>query len=281
MHGFQNDGNTCWFNAAIQALLHTPQLVNYALADTLYGDDLYKKRMNACAMATEFAALARSYWSTETKKAPSAVPLRTAFCKVKKSMAAPRQEQDAHEAILGLLETMHAALAKVVRVREPPPTADHGAWTTHNEQQGYSLLTEMFMVQTEMRDRPGVFDHVWGLSLPVAEASSVSQALAAMDVTIRHPPLTLMLHINRFDAAGNKINKFVNYTIEMTLEGKKYALYAIILHSGEARTGGHYTAMVQHQGTWTFVNDAACTPVTDINTVIQKDAYVLLYKRLD
>ena len=85
------------------------------------------------------------------------------------------------------------------------------------------------------------------------------------------------MHLVRFDASGTKIDRFVNYTLDADFAAKKYELFAVLLHSGSEKDG-HYAALVQHRGTWTFANDNACTVVTNINDVIQKDAYVLVYK---
>ena len=107
--------------------------------------------------------------------------------------------------------------------------------------------------------------------------TSVTQGLQDLQVSVTHAPRVLAVHLARFDASGAKIDRFVNYTMDVDFAAKKYELFAVLLHSGSARDG-HYASLVQHRGAWTFANDDACTAVTNINDVIQKDAYVLMYK---
>lgn len=286
MNGFPNDGNACWFNAATQVLLHVPPLANYALADALFEEDLYKKRTNACAMASAFAALARTYWKQPgggdgDPRAPRAA-FRASFLKLKKSMAGSKAQHDAHEALLAMIEHLHSALTKPA---PPAPSslaldpAAAAAWAAYTKGQGYSLLVDMFAMQTrEVIAGKDVYDHRWGASLPLgAGLTSVTQGLQDLQVSVTHAPRVLTVHLARFDASGTKIDRFVNYTLDVNFASKKYELFAVMLHSGSAKDG-HYVALVQHLGSWTFANDDACTPVTDINDVIQKDAYVLLYK---
>ncbi len=296
MNGFPNDGNACWFNTATQVLLHVPQLANYALSDALFEGDLYKKRINACAMASAFAALTRSYWKTPPAAADDdddddaehvvvQVPValaafRASFSKLKKSMAGSKAQHDAHEALLAMIEHVHAALTKGPAPPPPPPALEPraaSAWAAYTKGQGYSLLVDMFAMQTrEVIDGKDVYDHRWGVSLPVVDSlSSVTQGLQSIHVT--HAPRVLVVHLARFDASGTKLDRFVNYTLDVQFASKKYELFAVILHSGSAKDG-HYTALVQHRGKWTFANDGVCTPIGNINDVIQKDAYVMLYK---
>ena len=302
MNGFPNDGNACWFNAATQVLLHVPPLTNYALADALFEEDLYKKRINACAMASAFAALARTYWKQpggggggdpKTASLSASLPaslsaslsaplsaFRASFLKLKKSMAGSKTQHDAHEALLAVIEHLHAALSKPAAAA--PSSLDPAAaaaWAAYTRGQGYSLLVDMFAMQTrEVIGGKDVYDHRWGASLPLgAGLTSVTQGLQDLQTTVTLAPRILAVHLARFDASGTKIDRFVNYTLDVDFAAKKYELFAVLLHSGSARDG-HYAALVQHRGAWTFANDDAVTPVTNINDVIQKDAYVLVYK---
>jgi ubiquitin C-terminal hydrolase len=288
MNGFPNDGNLCWFNAATQILLHVPPLTNYALADVLFEEDLYKKRINACAMASAFAALARTYWKQpvgdggDPKSLPASLSaFRSSFLKLKKSMSGSKTQHDAHEALLAVIEHLHAALSKPAAsapssLNDPAAAA---AWTAYIRGQGYSLLVDMFAMQTrEVIGGKDVYDHRWGASLPLSGGlTSVTQGLQDLQTSVTHAPRILVVHLTRFDASGTKIDRFVNYTLDVDFATKKYELFAVLLHSGSAGDG-HYASLVQHRGAWTFANDDAVTPVTNINDVIQKDAYVLVYK---
>lgn len=290
MNGFPNNSNACWFNTATQVLLHVPQLANYALMDAIFEEDLHKKRINACAMASAFAALTRSYWKpgNGAPVAPAVDLLhafRASFLKLKKSMAGSKVQHDAHEALLAMIEHLHAALTKTPAAAPPIAVASDpaaaAAWAAYTKAQGYSLLVDVFVMQTrEVIDAKDIYDHRWGVSLPLGDLMSVTQGLQDLQTTVTHAPRILTVHLIRFDASGTKLDRFVNYTLDIKFAAKKYELFAVILHSGSAKDG-HYSALVQHRGAWTFANDDACTPVTNINDVIQKDAYVMMYKCMD
>lgn len=53
MKGFENFGNTCYFNTAIQCLLHIPVLTNYFIKNPYDGD---------CSFTNEYSKVVHGYW---------------------------------------------------------------------------------------------------------------------------------------------------------------------------------------------------------------------------
>lgn len=316
MRGFRNLGDTCYLNAALQCLLHAPQMSNYFLSEHVT-DDLQRKRLNACAVAAEYAALTLSYWRPRDSPGEPPPPLdpsalRAALAKVHRPFGRPGP-QDAHEATVVLLKTLHEALARTRSVRQgvAAPHVDAGSWDAHNKG-NYSILTEIFQGQLECvvageGYRSVTHQHFWDLTLAVDDVGSVPAAVTRYltpetvsgyrlddgrdaTVTVRRSfvylPLVLVVCLNRFDARRMKCDKFVNYDVELDLSSTtprnatyRYALFAVCLHSGDRAADGHYSALVEHRGAWRYANDESCTPVTDPNALIQRDAYVLFYKR--
>ena len=294
MHGLPNPGDRCWFNAGVQVLLHSPHLVNYVTSE-LFEQHLHGRRVNACAVAKAFAALAREYWRGDSSAvAAAAADVWTTFTKVHPRLA--RGQHDVHEMLVLMTRLLADALAKGSRVTRAESSTsasaacDYDAWTAAA---GAGFVPEIFMGQS----RVGVtgvaaatFDHWWGLSVRVDDVNTVSAALAAEDAAdtlesggvrthaVTHAPPTLIVHLKRFDASGAKIDKFVGYDVDLALGDARYMLFGVVLHSGDAGSG-HYTTLAEHKGRWAFADDAAVTAVEDINKVVQKDAYVLLYKR--
>ena len=314
MRGVRNLGDTCYLSAVLQCLAHAPQLTNYVLAPGCAGEDAQKKRANACAALAEYAALVRAYWSRDAAAGGDAAVdptgLRAALLKLHRGAFRPGAPQDAHEALLALLKTLHDALArtKPVAGSVAAPRVDRAAWDAHNAG-NYSMLTEIFQAQLATRvEGPGGFaaaahDHPWDLVLPIDEATSVQQALArylaparvdgyrlpdgsAAAVTVRRAlvylPLVLVLCLSRFGAGGaKKLDKFVDYGVELDAAvggGVRYKLFGVVLHAGGA-ADGHYSALVRHREAWAWANDEAVTPVADLNALIQRDAYLLFYAR--
>ena len=60
---FENTSNRCWFNTAVQSILHIPQLANL-LRDDIFSQILVKKRKNSSDFAVELSRIAREYWIT-------------------------------------------------------------------------------------------------------------------------------------------------------------------------------------------------------------------------
>jgi ubiquitin C-terminal hydrolase len=292
MRGLANDtGARCWLNAAAQALLHCPPLVNYALSAGFTADQ-NARRSNACAAANAFAALARAYWAPAGAQpadlGPESARLLAALTKVYPRLA--RGQQDAHEGVVLLLGLLHDAGARAARL--PPDQSatsasaccDAAAWA----QTPYSFLTEIFQGQSRLVDDAAPrLDHWWCLSLAISDSTSVPAAIARHHGSghATHAPPCLIVHLKRFDAAGQtKIDKFMSYGADLSVplapdaRPAQYALFAVVMQSGDARSG-HYTCLAEHRGAWSFADDGAVTEVTDINSIVNRDAYMLLYKR--
>ncbi len=309
MRGLLNAGNTCYLNAALQCVLYVPQLTNYFLSPCA-NDDLLKKRLNACAVANEYAALVRALWGTPPTEPLSSEALRVALAKVHKTFGNATMQHDAHEALVALLHTLHDALAKTSPIQESlaAPHVHLDSWNAHNKG-NYSFLTELFQGQMRVTVAgPGYvstsYDHFWDLSLAVdGMTGSVAQAVArhlepttvdgfkqgdeyiTVDITRQfvYLPLILVVHLKRFDNRRNKLDKFVDYAVDMDVpfagsQVAHYQLFAVCLHSGDV-AGGHYAAMCESHGRWFYLDDASAQPVQDLNAIIQRDAYVLLYRR--
>lgn len=303
MRGLRNTGNACYLNAALQCLLYSPQLTNYFLSE--YADaDMQRKRVNACSLATEYAGLVRAMWRSET--APlDPEPVRLALSKIHKVFANRAQQHDAHEALVAMLQVLHDAMAKTARVEESvaEPCVELGPWVAHNKA-NYSFLTEVFQGQMRVEVAgPGysstTYEHFWDLSLAIdGSTSSVPQAIArymephtvdgyrhedayiSVDITrtLTYLPLVLVVHLKRFDNRRTKIDKFVDYAVDMDIGDSRYTLFAVCLHSGDV-AGGHYAAMCESHGRWFYLDDDSARQVTDLNSIIQRDAYVLMYRK--
>jgi ubiquitin C-terminal hydrolase len=146
------------------------------------------------------------------------------------------------------------------------------------------------------------YDHFTSLSLAVNDAGSLATCMhkymadeVLTDISsggrltrrFTYLPRVLIVHLKRFDAYGSKIDKFVDYPFELSLGQyvsrpeveHNYQLFAVCLHHGSSHDG-HYTACCEVQGTWFMCDDASVTPLEHIDNVIQRDAYVLMYRRL-
>lgn len=314
MKGLTNLGNTCYLNAALQCLVHVPGLTNYVLSGWAE-KDLSKKRINACALATAYAAMTKQYWGAPEPGVVDPRPVWTALAKLHKPFANAKPH-DAHEALVLLLKHLHDALARTPRI--DPSLAyqrvDREAWDAHVEAEGYSILTEL--VRGQMRCtvaagayRSDTYEHFVGLTLdgpgvdpaaclrPTTIPDFVASPGAAPTVATQtkrlvYAPLVLVLHLTRprdnraatqagpTTAAPTGTPTTVAPTtavpFSVVLGPDAYELFAACLLAD-----GHYTAVCEAGGTWRHMDDDAVSEVdpATVARMLADRAYVLLYKK--
>ncbi len=104
-----------------------------------------------------------------------------------------------------------------------------------------------------------------------------------MQTAVLRWPRYLLLCLQRFPRRdlSDKIDICVQYPREWERDGVRFALRAVGNHlAARAGGGGHYTAYRLHAGTWYKFNDSSVS-VLDPAMLVQKNAYLLLYERLD
>ena len=311
MKGLDNLGQTCFFNAAVQCILFSPNSTNYFLK---CAPDLNPKRKGASTVSQAFVDLARSYWNSGAQGEVADVrPVYDAFCKATRSFK-PGQQHDAHEAMVCMLDKLHEGLSRLkpgdLGVAKDPSIC--GAEWTSSLKQECSIVSEVFRGQIRVTVQGEgytsvTYDHFTTLSLAVNEASALSGCVQrfmapetvpdfkegdkTMQVTLTkaftYLPRILVMHLKRFDGSATKLDKFVDYPFELSLSTyaasehvhHHYQLFAVCLHRG-TESEGHYAACCEANGMWFLLDDQSSQRMENINHVIQRDAYILMYKRL-
>lgn len=311
MKGLRNAGQTCYLNAALQCLVYCPNITNYFLGGHEPGALNPKKKL-ASALASEYAAFVRAYWTFDSQSMPDPAAVHAAFIKACRGFASD-QQHDAHEALVCLLDKLHDGLSKLKPgdLGVTVTTAVRAKPWTDSLKNVSSVISEVFRGQMETHvTAPGytsvAHDHFTCLSLAITDCSSLKQCLqhhmadetldtykvddattvaATLQKRFTYLPRVLVVHLKRFDGDG-KIDKFIDYPAELDLgeyalpeSQHHYALFAVCLHHGAAHDG-HYSAMCEVHDQWYVMDDETVAPLGDINHIIQKDAYMLLYKRL-
>lgn len=134
-------------------------------------------------------------------------------------------------------------------------------------------------------------------------------------LSVFRPPLTLCIHLKRFDFGGggfgkggwgyghrnskglsmmgnrgSKISKPIQFPAQLRLplsDGRvcEYVLTGVIVHVGNSATSGHYTAYVkkpgEHSKCWFHMDDSFVEQVSEKTVLRQRDAYVLFYSRAE
>ncbi|PLW54392.1 hypothetical protein PCANC_04794 [Puccinia coronata f. sp. avenae] len=309
--GFHNTGNTCFLNATLQALVHTP-----ALAIGLMDRNEHSPESCGLARDKKFCALCRMYRlvnmcfdkATYPAHAIEPSPINRALSKFAPTMRGGRQE-DAHEFLRLLVEAMqNGALqgrAERAKQKQKESTFVHRMF-------GGKLRSR---VVCEHCNTPSdTFDNFLDLSLDISQANSVTSALKAYhkfdrlrganqykcdtckclrdakkSMSVFSAPPILTLHLKRFNFRGRKINKRVNFEDSLDLKPAMsnesditgYKLYAVVCHRGQSNKSGHYYAHVKaSNGKWYVADDSTIESIPDSRAVLANEhAYILFYAR--
>lgn len=273
---FENNSNRCWFNAAVQSILHIPQISNL-MRDDIFEKILVKKRKNSSDFAVELSRIAREYWSTfKHEKVINIDALFEIFVKINRNFGG-KKTYDSTEAFLAILETLDGAfVAKEPLLLEK---ANLDSWNEHITKTKSSFLSDILLGQSKRvyKDETS-YEHFSALTLskPSVEAG-IEDYLRDEDtgITREFTKLPLILPII-FQKSADK--NFVHYETSMAVSDVDYTLFAVMLHAGN-HTGGHWVSMGANAGVWNLFDDSKCTRIFDLDTLIQKDAVLLLYKK--
>ncbi|XP_061990317.1 ubiquitin carboxyl-terminal hydrolase 23 isoform X1 [Rosa rugosa] len=304
--GLINMGNTCYLNSVLQCLTYTEPLAAYLQSG---------RHRNSCHIKNGFCALCaiQEHVSLALQSTKSILPKALVFNlqRISRNFRKSRQE-DAHEYMVNLLESMHKCCLPSGVPSESPSAYEK------------SLVHKIFGGRLRSRVKclqcsycSDKLDPFLDLSLEIAKANSLNKALvnftaeeqldggerqyqcqrcnqkvrAMKQMTIHKPPSVLSIHLKRFRAydPGQKINKEVQFGPTLDLrpfvsgacpEGDlKYTLYGVLVHCGASTYSGHYYCFVRTStGIWHSLDDNNVRQVREM-TVLQQKAYMLFYVR--
>lgn len=314
--GLANLGNTCFLNAVLQCLTHTPALANFALNGE---HKAYKTTGGGFSALYEMGEhIVRALNSSGRTIAP------VAFVKnlraLSKTFRKGRQE-DAHELARCLLDALHKKCVDNVRPKISPNS--QRAETSFVWKVFGGKLRSQVNCKTCGRNSE-VFDPFLDLSLECARAKSVYGAFklfthievldgnnkykcegkssnarphmtkASKQFTVFSAPNVLALQLKRFayvPFGRGKLNHFVEYPLELDItpyisderpnsrNGAVYDLFGVLVHSGSSSNSGHYFSYVKTAtGMWYEMDDDSVNPVSE-KVVLKQKAYLLFYAR--
>lgn len=91
-------------------------------------------------------------------------------------------------------------------------------------------------------------------------------------------PHVLIININSYDNYGKKVQLQTNIDRVVTINDKKYKIYASICHHGSSNNG-HYTTSIIYNDDYYIIDDEVSHKLTNENAFLfMKNAYVLMYK---
>ncbi|XP_009366168.1 ubiquitin carboxyl-terminal hydrolase 23 [Pyrus x bretschneideri] len=303
--GLRNMGNTCYLNSVLQCLTYTEPLAAYLQSG---------KHRNSCHIAG-FCALCAiqkhvslALQSTGRILVPKDLVINLRC--ISRTFTKSRQE-DAHEYMVNLLESMHKCCLPSGVPSESPSAYEK---SLVHKIFGGRLRSQVKCMQCSYCSNK--FDPFLDLSLEIFNADSLQKALgnftaaeqldggerqyqcqrcnqkvrALKQMTVQKPPYVLTIHLKRFRAhdPGRKIDRHVKFgpTLDLkpfvsgSYEGElKYTLYGVLVHCGATTYSGHYYCYVRtSSGMWYSLDDNQVYQVSE-RTVLEQKAYMLFYVR--
>lgn len=83
-------------------------------------------------------------------------------------------------------------------------------------------------------------------------------------------PLILPVYLQKTSA-----KPFIGYDTQLKLSDTVYELFVVMVHSGN-----HWMTLAKGpSGKWNLFNDSQIVEINDLNSLIQRDAMMLLYKK--
>ncbi|KAJ6827686.1 ubiquitin carboxyl-terminal hydrolase 36 [Iris pallida] len=303
--GLANLGNTCFLNSVLQCLTYTEPFAAYLQSGKHKSSC---RTAGFCAMCALQNHVMNALQSTGKILAPSHL-VKNLRC-ISRTFRNSRQE-DAHEYMVNLLESMHKCCLPSGVPTESPSAYEK---SLVHKIFGGRLRSQVQCMQCKFCSNK--FDPFLDLSLEIMKADSLRKALAHFThfeqldggerryqcqrckqkvrafkrLTIHKAPHVLTIHLKRFGChiPGQKIDKKVDFGPTLDLKpfvsdqheaDLKYTLYGVLVHAGWSTHSGHYYCFVRtSSGVWHSLDDNQVRQVSE-KTVLAQKAYMLFYVR--
>ncbi|KAL2534826.1 Ubiquitin carboxyl-terminal hydrolase 23 [Abeliophyllum distichum] len=303
--GLRNLGNTCFLNSVLQCLTYTEPLAAYLQSGK---HQTSCRTAGFCALCAIQKHVSRALQSTGRILEPKDL-VSNLRC-ISRNFRNARQE-DAHEYMVHLLESMHKCCLPSGVPSESPNAYEK---SLVHKIFGGCLRSQVKCMQCSFCSDK--FDPFLDLSLEIMKADSLYKALthftakeqldggakqyqcekckqkvkALKQLTIYKAPHVLTIHLKRFGShvPGQKIDKKIEFGPTLDLKpfvtgpcdgDLKYTLYGVLVHAGWSTHSGHYYCFVRtSSGMWHSLDDNQVVQVNE-KKVLQQKAYMLFYVR--
>ncbi len=234
MKGFGNIGNTCYFNTALQCLLHIPVMSNYFIRNPYTG---------VCTFTRAYSDFIRIYW-TKGQETVDVKPLLTEFQK-----EFPRfktnEQHDVQEAVMCIIDILERA-APVVKEwfygKKTQETIWPGGKSTNEEDFSVHLITSEGTDMGEMLSK----STDWYTIENFEDNKGKKHHVATTRMLFSKLPQILMISFDR--------KSHIEIIENILINDYEYNLVSTAVHVG-AQNDGHYVSFTKRRDKWFCIND--------------------------
>jgi ubiquitin C-terminal hydrolase len=234
MRGFLNLGNTCYFNTALQCLLHIPILTNYIIIHPYDGE---------CEFTKMYYEVTKTYW-TEGKEILTINSLLKLF-----QNEFPRfkleEQHDVQEAILCIIDILERAVPLIKKWfygKKVQETIWPGGKTTNEEDFSVHLITSNGNDMEEMLKKSTDWDVLDNFEDTEGKVHNVATTRKLFSKL----PQILMISFDR--------KSHIKIIENILMDKYEYNLIASAVHVG-LQNDGHYMSFVKRRNMWFCIND--------------------------
>lgn len=284
--GFNNMGNTCYMNAALQIITNSTVLTKIILTHEFTSPKLniYKRFLQSYKNGQSFKPIEVKHMVGQ-----------------KDSKFMDNNQHDSHEFLINLMEILDDEFKKEYN-ENPISILSIPLNEFMSRIYDTSVSSIIYCEETDEKSKTKVGEKILSLPIPKKENVSLNDCLeyytqieklsgdaqwksekenrlvdAYKRLYLKSLPKYLLIQLKRFSffSFSNKNDINVAVPINLDIRNNSYQLRGIIYHMGSVN-GGHYVSIIHHNDEWYLCDDSNISKVPNINNYLSK-GYTYLY----
>lgn len=234
MKGLENLGNTCYFNTAVQCLLHIPALTNYFIRKPYTGD---------CLFTLVYYQLVKDYWT----KGENVLDVGTLIQHFREKFPRfkSREQHDVQETILCIIDILERARPEIkywFYGKKTQETIWPRGKSSNEEDFSVHLITSNGKDMSEMLSK----STEWNTLENFEDTEGKVHHVATTRMIFSKLPKVLMIS---FDTKSH-----IQIIENILIDKYEYNLISSAVHVG-AQDDGHYVSFVKRRNKWFMIDD--------------------------